>query len=210
MTAVQALLVVDLQNDFCHPRGALATRGVDVAGMKAVADANTELARAFRSAGRPVLFARTEHGEWTDSPTWRRRVKGEGKGVDRIPVCATEWGAAFYEIAPEPSDRVVVKHRYSAFYATDLEVVLRARGMSGLCVTGVLTNVCVETTVRDGLMRDYEMTVVAEACGAGSAEEHDMALRNVTAYFGSVRSLPEVLDELKGLRSVPARNDHDT
>lgn len=193
---MDALLVVDLQNDFCHPRGALAQRGNDVTGMPAVAEANVRLADAFRRAGRPVLFARTEHGTWTDSATWRGRIKDAGKDVGTIPVCATDWGRSLFGIAPADRDRVVVKHRYSAFYSTDLEVVLRARGISELCVTGVLTNVCVESTVRDGFMRDYDMTVVAEGCTANTAEEHDITLQNVATYFGMVRSLPDVLADL--------------
>ncbi|MGH3424752.1 MAG: cysteine hydrolase family protein [Nocardioidaceae bacterium] len=197
---MDALLIVDMQNDFCHPEGALAKRGTDAGGMQDVADANARLAEAFRQEGRPVLFARTEHGAWTDSATWRGRIKPPGKDVDTIPVCATEWGASFFGIAPSDCDRVIVKHRYSAFYATDLEIVLRAKGIDSVCVTGVLTNVCVESTVRDGFMRDYAMTVVAEGCTTNTAAEHDMALQNIATYFGSVRSLPDVLADLPPTR----------
>lgn len=197
---MDALLIVDVQNDFCHPDGALAKRGADVSGMPDVADANVRLSEAFRWAGRPVLFARTEHGSWTDSATWRGRIKAPGKDVDTIPVCATEWGSSFFGVAPSGSDRVIVKHRYSAFYATDLEVVLRARGVGSVCVTGVLTNVCVESTVREGFMRDYGMTVVAEACTTNTAAEHNMALQNIATYFGSVRSLADVLAGLPPTR----------
>ena len=200
---MQALLIVDLQNDFCHPEGALATRGVRTDRMAGVADVYVRLAEEFRRAGRIVLFARTEHGVWTDSPTWRRRIKDPGKGVDAVPVCATEWGAAHFGIAPAESDRVVVKHRYSAFYGTDLEIVLRARGVTGLCVTGVLTNVCVESTVRDGFMRDYDMTVVPEGCTA-DADEHEMALRNIDTYFGSVLALADVSAALRDVAPAGA------
>jgi ureidoacrylate peracid hydrolase len=200
---MQALLVVDVQNDFCHPDGALSRRGMPMDHMPAMAAANGQLADAFRRAGKPVMFTRTEHGPWTDSATWRTRIKEPGKDVDAIPVCVSDWGRSFFRIAPEGSDRTIVKHRYSEFYGTALDPVLRAQGITRVYVAGVLTNVCVESTIRDGAVRDYDMTVVPDACAAAAAADHEMALRNISGYFGTVRTLPDVLAELE--TAEPAR-----
>ncbi|MGH3437309.1 MAG: cysteine hydrolase family protein [Sciscionella sp.] len=202
MTTMQALLVVDVQNDFCHGEGALARRGMPMDAMPAVAEANRRLAEVFRRAGRPVMFTRTEHDRWTDSSIWRMRIKEQGKDVDAIPVCASEWGRSFFGLAPEASDRVIVKHRYSAFHDTELDLVLRAKLITSICVTGVLTNVCVESTVRDGFMRDYASTVVPEACAAGTTAEHEMALRNIAEYFGNVTALTDMLADLGAAEPV--------
>jgi ureidoacrylate peracid hydrolase len=195
---MDALVIVDLQNDFCHPQGALARRGIRVERMEAVVAAVDRLARAFRAAGRPVLFVRTEHGPWTDSPVWVGRVKHPECGIERVPVCLEgSWGAEFYGLRPEPGDRVIVKRRYSAFYGTDLELTLRALGVRSIVVVGVATNVCVETTVRDAFMRDFDTVVVPEGCAANTPEEHAFGLRSIETYFGRVVPLEEVLRQLE-------------
>jgi ureidoacrylate peracid hydrolase len=81
---------------------------------------------------------------------------------------------------------VVIKHRYSGFVGTDLDTVLRARQRRSVLVTGVSTNVCVESTVRDACMRDYHAVLVEDCCGALTEAEHQAALHNVRGYFGRV------------------------
>ncbi len=187
-----ALVIVDLQNDFCHPEGDSVRRhGVPV-GMEATAHAIQCLAEACRKAAIPVLWVVTEHGPWTDSLAWRSRSKG------KAPNChAGTWGAELYAVTPAPEDRFVTKHRYSAFYQTSLELILRAQGVQTLLVGGVLTQVCVETTVRDGFMRDFDMVTVPELCASTDPDAHAMSLRNMGRYFGRVRVLADVLADLE-------------
>ncbi|MDB5055744.1 MAG: isochorismatase hydrolase, partial [Bacilli bacterium] len=110
------------------------------------------------------------------------------------PICNTgSWGAEFYEVAPLPGDIVVKKHRFSAFINTRLESVLRALKIETLVLTGVSTNICVESTARDGFMLDFRIVLMKDACAAFSQEEHDMSLKTIDTYFGMVARTNEVI-----------------
>lgn len=191
-----ALIVIDVQNDFCHPEGAMAQRGVDTSRSPEIAEVTERLCSVFRDAGRPVIFVRTEHGPWTNSASWVHRLDESplGKKKDVPPICAEgTWGAEFFKVAPAPEDRVITKRRYSAFFGTDLETVLHAKGVHSVAITGVATNVCVEATARDAFMRDYDTAVIKEACGAYTLDEHNTSLRNINSYFGRVISADDLL-----------------
>ena len=192
------LIVIDVQNDFCHADGALAHRGADISGMPQVAANNERLAAAYRAAAKPVIYMRTEHGPWTNSVNWSSRMRHlSPEAKEATPICAAgTWGEDFYDVHPQPEDRVITKHRYSAFFMTPLEVVLRAHQATSLLLTGVVTNVCVETTARDAFMRDYRTLVVREACAAPSPEEHRAALHNIDTYFGQVVGIEDVLEAM--------------
>ncbi len=180
--ARSALLIVDVQNDYCHQDGVFGRAGFDMAAIQAAAERTAGLIEAARRIGVPVVFVRTQHDHWTDSPTWTRRdVRTAGV------ICATgSWGAEFYRVAPAPDDCVVVKHRYSAFVGTRLPVVLRTLSRATLLVAGMTTNVCVESTVRDAFMRDYDVVLVEDCAAALTKAEHESAVHNVRTYFGSV------------------------
>ena len=94
---------------------------------------------------------------------------------------------------------VVTKHRYNAFFETDLDTILRASGISKLLIGGVATHVCVESTVRGAYDRNYGVTTLADCSGATDAEQHDRVLQNVALHFGNVASSEEV--ELAPVRS---------
>lgn len=189
------LLVIDMQNDFCHPDGALAQQDDDVTLVLAMAPRLERLVREVRAAGAGVIFVRTDHGEWTDSPKWLDRNGGVAR---RIPVCATgSWGADYFgDLRPEPADLEITKNRYSAFLGTNLDLVLRAHNVETLLLTGTATNVCVETTLRDGFMRGYR-TILVEDCAASSdPAAHDGTVKNVRRHFGRVATADEALGAL--------------
>jgi ureidoacrylate peracid hydrolase len=187
------LLVVDMQNDYCHPEGALGVRGARIADIDRVVTANEELIARYRSLGRRVLFARTHHSPMTDSLVWRMRTPAVEGGDAAPEICSPgSWGAELFRLEAQHDDWVITKHRYSAFYGTNLELILKAHAIGSLLVTGVLTNVCVESTVRDAFMRGFLPTVVPEACGAPTAAEHDMAVHNIARYFGRALSLEDI------------------
>lgn len=186
-----ALLVVDVQNDFCHSEGGLGKRKMNLAMIQESVEILADLIAEARSRNVPIIFVRTVHGPWTNSDAWVERFKDVS--VEQIPMCVEEsWGADFYVVRPQPGDPVVVKHRYSAFYGTDLDVILRARGIKTLIMTGVATNVCVETTARDGYMRDYHIVLVDDCCATTSVEDHEATLRNIRNHFGVVAKAAEV------------------
>jgi ureidoacrylate peracid hydrolase len=110
------------------------------------------------------------------------------------------WGAEFYQgIQPLPSERVVIKHRYSAFIHTDLNTVLKAKNVQSVLVCGVATNVCVETTARDAYMYDYYVTMIDDCSAAYEAKLHLGTLDNMRRHFGMVASSAEIIETWKGL-----------
>jgi ureidoacrylate peracid hydrolase len=180
-----ALILVDVQNDFCHSDGASGRRGRDLSQVAGMSEHLARLLDGARRVGLPVIFIRTQHGPWTDSEAWLGRNKTTDE--ERIPTCVEgTWGCDFYGVAPQPDERVVVKHRYSAFIGTDLDLTLRARGIRTLLFTGIATNVCVESSARHGYMLDYEVVFVQDCCAAYSPEEHAATLHNIAGHFGTV------------------------
>ena len=97
------------------------------------------------------------------------------------------------------SERVVIKHRYSAFINTDLNTVLKARGIQSILVCGVATNVCVETTARDGYMYDYYVTMIDDCSAAYDAKLHMSTLENIRRHFGLVASSHQIIESWSGL-----------
>ena len=185
------LLVVDVQNDFCSPEGAAAKRGENVAAAQAMVPRLVCLIEEARRIFLPVIYVRTTHSQWTDTPSWVFR-KSQQK---ELKTCREgTWGAEFYDgILPLPEERTVIKHRYSAFINTDLNTVLKAKGVESVLVTGVATNVCVETTARDAYMFDYYVTLVDDCCAAYEDRLHESTLENIRRNFGLVASSGEII-----------------
>jgi nicotinamidase-related amidase len=196
---VAALMVVDVQNDFCSSEGSCAGRGQDVSAAQAMVPRLQRLLEEARGVSLPIVFIKTEHSEWTDTPSWLYRKSQR----TQLNTCRQgTWGAEFYDgIAPLPGERVVIKHRYSAFINTDLNTVLKARGVESVLVTGVATNVCVETTARDAYMYDYYVTLVEDCSAAYSEEVHKSTLKNIADHFGVVVTSDEIIALWKELRT---------
>jgi ureidoacrylate peracid hydrolase len=177
-----ALVVVDVQNDYCHGEGTFGRAGVELEAIQRAVDRIVRFVDLARGAEVPVVWVRTEHDGWTNSPTWLSRDVRP-----RAEICATgSWGAEFFQVRPRADECVVVKHRYSAFVGSRFPVVLRALGRPTLVFTGITTNVCVESTARDAFMRDYQVVLVEDCAAARTKAEHDGAVHNVRTYFGRV------------------------
>ncbi|MBI3092018.1 MAG: cysteine hydrolase [Candidatus Tectomicrobia bacterium] len=185
-----ALIVVDVQNDFVHPEGAIGKRALDTTMSMNMIPRLQKLIDGAHAAGVPVIFIRTEHGKWTNSKSWVIR-KGNVAGP---PICQVgTWGCEYYKVSPDVDDFVVIKHRYSAFQDTDLDLVLRSIGVESILCTGVATNVCVESTARQGYMLDYNVVFVEDCCGTTTKEEHEATLLNINLHFGIVATCDHVL-----------------
>ena len=193
-----ALLVVDVQNDFVSSKGSAAKRGEDVSAAQAAVPMLIRLIDEARRVGLTVVYIKTTHSEWTDTPSWIYR-KSQQSALD---TCREgTWGAEFYQgISPLPSERVVIKHRYSAFINTDLNTVLKAKGIESVLVAGVATNVCVETTARDAYMYDYYVTMVEDCAAAYDPKLHLSTLENMRRHFGLVATSEEIMETWKGLQ----------
>lgn len=180
-----ALLVVDLQNDFCDPNGGCAKAGVfpyDTSMIEAMTPVLMRVVEEARRRGLKVVWIRTEYGEATNSPGWIRRGAGKPLNICRPGT----WGAEWYRVTPKEEDFVVTKHRYSGFLHTALETILRVHGLSMLAIAGTTTQVCVETTARDAFMRDFQVTVLSDCTASFDHGMHEASLRALSTHFGSV------------------------
>lgn len=184
-----ALLVVDVQNDFCHEDGASAKNGWDVRPAQAMIPTLKRLIDECRGAGLPVIFVRVTHSPENDSDVWRERQSDRPHYICR----EGSWGAEWYGIEPRPEEPVVVKHRYSAFVGTNLDELLRERGIQSLIITGTTTDRCCETAARDGFMRDYYIVFVSDCTAAPNPEYHRRTLGVMAEVFGVVASADEVI-----------------
>ncbi len=196
-----ALIVVDVQNDFCHREGACAKGGRDMTLVEEMIPTLLDFIERTREAGVPIIFARAHASEWTDSPSTKQQRKSWATACpeDRpFMICEPgSWGADFYQVKPTENDCIVTKHRASAFFGTDLDLILRSRGITSVLMTGVATNVCVETTARHASMLDYNVVFVDDCCAARTVARHQATLENIREHFGTVVKAAELLDAWK-------------
>lgn len=188
-----ALVIVDVQNDFCADDGAFAKIGRDVSIVRKMVPTLANLIDDARAAGVPVIFVQYCHTSETESEV---HLEQRARGRADMVICRQgSWGAEFFGVAPEPGESVVPKHRYSGFIGTDLDVILRSTGRRVLLMTGIATNGCVEATARDGFMHDYYIVLVDDCCSCYSRELHDATLQNIRDAYGVVTTA----DELSGI-----------
>jgi len=193
-----ALIVVDMQNAYASQGGYLDLAGFDIAGAAAVIDKIALLVEAARAAGVTVVFF--QNGWDPDyveaggpgSPNWWKsnalktmRDKPELQGT---LLAKGTWDYALVDrLTPQPGDIVIEKPRYSAFYNTSLDSMLRARGIKTLAFCGIATNVCVESTLRDGFFLEYFGVLLEDATHqAGPAFLQEASVYNVEKFFGWV------------------------
>lgn len=191
-----ALVVVDVQNDFCADGGYFSAVYDDLSAIQQMVPRLDSFITSAREAGVPIVFVRAIYDEpYVSAPWMERRSRGRAPK----PLCLSDtWGAGFYVVRPQPGDLVVTKHRYSAFVGTNLDLVLRSMGIKTILVTGVATNVCVESTARDGYQMDYYV-VFLEDCAATTSEHlQKSTLENIGRQFGVVVSSSEVAAAWKG------------
>jgi nicotinamidase-related amidase len=193
-----AIVVIDVQNDYCSPSGALARLGRDVTEVDATVDNIEILIDAARSQGVPVCFVTMAQSPADgDGPWARRRPLAPPKPATTVCAAGT-WGAELYRLVPRTGDLRVEKHRYSAFLQTGLELELRARGRDSLLFCGVATDVCVETSLRDAVCRDFYTTLVEDCCAARDHHAHLRAIAAVRADHGLVASSSSIIDHWAG------------
>jgi ureidoacrylate peracid hydrolase len=188
-----ALLVVDMQNGFCHPDGSFPKIGRGLEGaMEAVANAAIAVGQA-RRANIPVVFTRHVYRPGRpDEGAALIANSPELAGVDGLAVAS--WDAAVCdELGCGPDDLVVDKVRFDAFQWTSLEPLLRGLGVTDLMICGVVTNICVETTARSAFMRDFPVTLLEDCCAAKTRRLHELAIEVLSSY-----ELAEIVSVSKG------------
>jgi nicotinamidase-related amidase len=201
----QALLVVDMQNDFVRP-GAPQ----EVPDARATLPVIAALLAAFRAADRPVVFTRFSAGPqrtllWTWSPECGPELRSCWPGVSRLYDDGRELGGhdVVPELEPLDGESVVDKYGYGSFHNTMLEDMLRAHGVSQVVAVGTVTQICVEETVREGFHRGFEMVMVRDAVSSFEPDLQAATLRNIEMKFGRVDTAESVLAALKESARVP-------
>jgi ureidoacrylate peracid hydrolase len=178
----RALLVVDMQNGFCHPDGSFPRIGMGLEGaQEAVRNAAVAVGQARRAA-IPVVFTRHVYRPGRpDEGAALVRNSPALAGVNGL--AAGYWDAEVVdELGCNPGDLVVDKVRFDAFQWTSLEPLLRGLGVQELVVCGVVTNLCVETTIRSAFMRDFPVTLLADCCAAKTRRLHELSLEVLSSY----------------------------
>jgi ureidoacrylate peracid hydrolase len=191
-----AVLVVDMQNAFASKSGMLDIAGADISGAARVVSVTGQVLSAARRAGIPVVYlqmgyqADLSDSGGPDSPNWHKELgirlmtcRPELKG--KLVTAGTWDFAVIDELAPQPDDIVIVKTRYSGFARTALDSELQSRGVRYLFFTGIATNVCVESTLRDAFFLDYWPILITDATmAAGPPSMQEATLFNIESYFG--------------------------
>src|SRR5580698_5196075 len=217
-----ALVVVDMQNAYASPGGYLDLAGFDVSHFGGVIEQTGVAIEAARAAGMPVIFFQNGwDGDYVQaggpgSPNWhksnalktmRKRPELQGKLLAK-----GGWDYELVQALPlQPGDIVVEKPRYSAFFNTNLDSLLRAKGIRSLVFTGIATNVCVESTLRDGFFLEYFGVVLHDATHhAGPDYIQKATLFNIENFFGWVSSVDEFRNALQANRNPMADTKGET
>jgi ureidoacrylate peracid hydrolase len=184
-----ALIVVDVQNDYCDPKGSLGCAGADLATV-GPAVANIErLIGAARAVGTAVIFVRNWHEHWTDSETWLARKTSTSRAA-----ISQSWGAEFFKVVPLAGEPIINKYRYSGFVGTTLDQALRTLKRDTLIMTGIATNVCVESTARHAVFLDYRIVFMSDATATADGDTIQKAtLHNMERHFGRVAATDDVI-----------------
>jgi ureidoacrylate peracid hydrolase len=193
-----ALIVVDVQNDFCAVEGFFGRTNQDLTMIQGIVPRLEQLIDEARRAGVMVVFIRSIYDDpYLSEPMRERNLR---RGLLSQRCLSGSWGADFYRVKPLPGEVVVTKHRYSAFHGTELDDVLRSAGIRTVIMTGVTSNVCVESTSRDAYFHNSYVVFVDDCVGttnedfsgATSEEIHRWTATNIQLTFGVVVEADEV------------------
>lgn len=181
-----ALMVIDLQNDIIHPEGKLAGCAKMAADIRLIERANLAIHSARRN-GWPIIFVRVGFSaNYAECPT-SSPLFSYVRQVQALQL--NTWGAEFDKnLEIQPEDSIVTKHRVGAFYATSLQTILTAQHIQHLMLCGVSTDFAVQTIAREAHDRDYQVSIVQDACAANSVEDHQNTIKLLEKFTKIINS----------------------
>lgn len=208
-----ALLVIDMQTDFVGEGGYFTRKGYDAAPLRAIVPAIQRLLAAARRAGCLIVWTRQGYradlADLTAYERWKAKRSGiDFDGPDPVLTRGTPGYDIIPELAPRPGEPIIDKTANGAFCYTDLEHVLRARGVTHLLFTGCTTDVCVHTTLREANDRNFQCCLIEDACASGDAYAHQAAVHMTTVeggVFGVVANTDAVVRGLDSLKAAAAQ-----
>jgi biuret amidohydrolase len=202
-----ALLVIDMQRDFCSPGGYADTAGLDIVRLRAIIPNVRSLLDAARAAGITIIFTREGHlpdlSDCTAAKLERSKRGGAQIGslgpLGRLLIRGEYGQDVISDLAPIVGEPVIDKPGYSAFPHTALQDILAERNIQQLIITGVTTEVCVHSTLRDAIDRGYRCVTVSDACASPYAHLHQAALEMIAVeggIFGEIADTATILSAL--------------